>query len=121
MVSTPPTVAYALPSQAITTLTPLEIIALMIDLKRQVAELEAHIQALKPAFFAACVALNTEKITLEQALVSRRLTPGQWTYSPDIVQQEDLLKQSKHQFQQEHEPTSGREITWVIKLLLATA
>lgn len=93
----------------------------MIDLRRQLTELEQHIQTLKPAFFAACVALNTEKITLEQAIVSRRLTPGQWTYSPDIVRQEDLLKQCKHQFQQEHEPISGREVIWVIKLLLATA
>ncbi|NEQ20342.1 MAG: hypothetical protein F6K28_14065 [Microcoleus sp. SIO2G3] len=121
MASTPQTATTLLPPQEINQLAPLDIIALMIDLKRQVAELEAHIQTLKPAFFAACLALNTEKIALEQAIVSRRLTPGQWTYSPEIVQQEDLLKQSKYQFQQAHEPISGREVIWVIKLLLATA
>lgn len=121
MLSTSQTATNLLPLQAIDQLTPLEIIALMIDLKRQVSELEQHIHTLKPAFFAACIALNTEKIILEQAIVSHRLTPGQWTYSPDIVRQEDLLKQFKHQFHQEHEPTSGREVIWVIKLLLAIA
>jgi hypothetical protein len=100
--------------------SPIEIINAMIDLRVQLCELERQIQALQPAFFAACMALNTEKIELEHAIISRRLTPAQWTYSPDILQQQDLLKQLKRQFQQKHEPTSGREITWVIKLLLAT-
>ncbi|MGH2412724.1 MAG: hypothetical protein ACRDEA_03305 [Microcystaceae cyanobacterium] len=37
----------------------------------------------------------------------------------DILEQEVLLKQLKHLFQQDHEPTSGREIAWIVKLLLA--
>lgn len=98
-----------------------EVINTMIELRIQLAELEQQIQALQPAFFAACVALNTDKIALERATISRRLTPGHWSYSADIVQQEDLLKQLKRQFQQTHEPISGREITWAIKLLLTTA
>jgi hypothetical protein len=101
-------------------LNPTEIINNMIDLRIQLAELEQQIQDLQPAFFAACMALKTEKIELERAIISRRLTPAQWTYSPDILEQQDILKQLKRQFQQKHEPTSGRDITWVIKLLLAT-
>lgn len=101
-------------------LSPIEIINAMIDLRVQLCELEQHIQALQPAFFAACLALNTDKIALERAIVTRKLTSGQWTYSLDISEQEDLLKQLKRQFQQTHEPTSGRDVIWVIKLLLAT-
>jgi hypothetical protein len=101
--------------------SPIEIINAMIDLRVQLLELEQQIQALQPTFFAACLALNTDKIALERAIITRRLTPGQWTYSPDIGEQEDLLKQLKRQFQQYHEPTSGRDVTWIVKLLLTTA
>ena len=101
-------------------LDPIEIIETMIDLRIQLSQLEQQIQSLQPAFFAACLALNTEKIALERAIITRRLTPGRWTYSPDIGEQEALLKQLKRQFQQLHEPTSGRDLTWSIKLLLAT-
>ena len=100
-------------------LSPTEIINTMIDLKIQLAQLESQIKELQPTFFAACVALNAEKIKLERAVISRKLTPGKWTYSPDILQQQESLKKLKHQFEQQHEPTSGREITWAIKLLLA--
>ncbi|MGL5925738.1 hypothetical protein [Chroococcidiopsis sp.] len=102
-------------------LAPVEIIDVMIDLRIQMSELEQQIQSLQPAFFAACLALNTDKIALERAIITRKLTPGQWTYSPDIGEQEALLKQLKRQFQQLHEPTSGRDVTWAIKLLLTTA
>lgn len=101
-------------------LNPSEIVDLMIELRLRLSELEQQIQVLQPTFFAACVALNTERIALERATISRRLTPGQWVYSPDIVTQEDLLKQLKRQFQQTHEPSGGREVIWAIKLLLTT-
>ncbi|WP_250126733.1 hypothetical protein [Chroococcidiopsis sp. CCMEE 29] len=97
-----------------------EIIDAMIELRIQLAELEQQIQALQPAFSAACLALNTDKIALERATITRRLTPGRWTYSPNILEQEDWLKQLKQQFQLSHEPTGGREVTWAIKLLLGT-
>jgi len=100
-------------------LSPIEIINATIDLRIQLSKLERQIQAFQPAFFAACVALNTERITLERAVITRKLTPGRWTYSPDILQQENILKLLKRQFQQDHEPTSGRDIIWIIKLLLA--
>jgi hypothetical protein len=100
-------------------LNPGEIINAMIDLRIQLSELERQIQALQPTFFAACTALKTEKIALEQAIITRRLTPGQWTYSPDILEQESLLKQLRRQFQLDHDPTRGRDLIWVIKLLLA--
>lgn len=100
---------------------PIEIIDAMIDLRIQLSELEQQITTLQPSFFAACLALNTDKIALERAVITRKLTPGQWTYSLDISEQEVLLKQIKRQFQQSHEPTSGRDVTWAIKLLLATA
>jgi hypothetical protein len=106
-------------SETTEVLNPSQIIEMMIELRFQLAELEQQIQALQPAFFAACLALKTDKIALERAIISRRLTPGQWVYSPDIVTQEDLLKQLKKQFQQTHEPNRGREVIWAIKLLLA--
>ena len=114
----PPLTALTLPSPDL--LNPLEVINIMIDLRVQLAEIEQQIQALQPAFFAACIALNTDKITIERATITRRLTPGQWAYSSDIVEQEDLLKQLKKQFQQTHEPIGGREVTWAVKLLLTT-
>ncbi len=55
------------------------------------------------------------------AIITRGLSPGQWAYSSDILEQEKLFKQSKRQFQQSHEPISGREVIWAIKLLLTTA
>lgn len=102
-------------------LSPSAVINTMIGLRIQLAELEQQIQALQPTFFAACVALNTDKIALERATISRRLTPGQWAYPADVVEREDLLKQLKRQFQPTHEPIAGREVTWAIKLLLTTA
>ncbi len=98
---------------------PVEIINTMIDLRIQLSELEEQIAKLQPAFFAACILLNTDKISLERAIITRRLTPAQWTYSPAILQQLDLIKKLKQEFHTTHEPTSGRDITWVIKLLLA--
>lgn len=92
----------------------------MIDLRAQVAELDLQIQALQPSFNTACLALNTDKIALERAIISRRLTPGKWDYSNDVIVQEDLFKSLKKQFQQTHEPISGREVAWTIKLILPT-
>jgi len=109
------------PANSSKLINPIGIINAMIDLRIQLSELEQQIQSLQPAFFAACLALNTDKIALERAIITRKLTPGQWTYSPDIGEQEALLKQLKRQFQQLHEPTSGRDIIWAIKLLLTTA
>lgn len=97
-----------------------QAIGVMIELRIQLAQLKQKIQALQPAFFAACLALNTDKITLERATISRRLSPGQWAYSATIVEQEDWLKNIKQLFKQTHEPIGGREVTWTIKLLLFT-
>jgi hypothetical protein len=99
---------------------PLDVVHAMIDLRAQVAEIDLQIQALQPAFGAACLALNTEKIALERAIISRRLTPGKWAYSDDVVVQEDLFKLLKKQFQQTHEPSADREVAWTITLILAT-
>ncbi|MGH2415804.1 MAG: hypothetical protein ACRDEA_19365 [Microcystaceae cyanobacterium] len=99
-------------------LSPTDIIEAMLDLRIQADQLSKRIQALQPAFSAACVSLNTDKIQLERAIVARKLTPGQWTYSLDILQHEDLLRQRKRQFQLHHEPTGGREVSWTIRLLL---
>ncbi len=99
---------------------PIDVINTMLDLRGQMAELEQQIKALQPAFQAACVSLNTEKITLERAIITRRLTPGQWAYSDNILTQEQELKLLKKQFQQTHEPIAGREVTWKIKLLSPT-
>lgn len=101
-------------------LDPMEIINTMLDLRAQLAELQQQVDALQPTFYAACAALQLEKIATNRATVSRRLTPGKWDYSDEIIEQEDLLKQLKSQFQQAHEPIGGREVYWMIKFLLAT-
>lgn len=99
-------------------LNPIDVIEAMIELRIQLTQLEQQIKTLQPAFFAACFSLNQAKIERSRALVSRKLTPAQWTYAADILEQEILLKQLRKQFQQDHEPSGGREITWMIKLLL---
>ncbi len=107
-------------SAAFGLLDPLEIIDAMLDLRAQLAELQQQIDALQPTFYAACAALQLEKIATERATISRRLTPGKWDYSDEIIEQEDLLKQLKFQFQKAHEPIGGKEVYWIIKFLLAT-
>jgi hypothetical protein len=102
-------------------LDPFNVIETMIDLRLQFAQLEQQIQSLQPTFYAACAALNTEKIARDRAIITRRLTQGQWAYSSDILEQEALFKHSKQQFQKAHEPTGGREVIWAIKLLLTLA
>lgn len=99
-------------------LNPADVIETMIELRFQLREIEEQIQALQPAFFAACLALNLEEITLQRATISRRLTPARWDYSDSIAEQEAWLKQLKQQFQLSNEPTGGREVTWIVKLLL---
>lgn len=112
--NTPPVNSTAL-------LSPSEIINAMIELRIQLAELEQQIQTLKPAFSDACLALNTDKIELERATITRKLTPGQWAYSEEILAQENWLKQLRTQFKQTHEPISGREVSWAIKLILPSS
>lgn len=116
--STPPTISADTPSDL---LNPLDVIDAMISLRAQLAQLEQQIQSLQPAFYAACLALNTDKIEMERATISRRLSPGKWDYSDDIVEQEELLSRLKKQFQQNHEPISGREAIWAVRLLLLSA
>lgn len=101
-------------------LNPMDVINTMIDLRTQLAELQQQVDALQPTFHTACAALQLEKIATDRATISRRLTPGKWDYSDEIIEQEDLLKQLKSQFQQAHEPIGGREVYWMIKFLLAT-
>lgn len=102
-------------------LNPIDILDAMIELRVQLRAIEEQIQALQPAFFTACLALNTDKIDHDRATISRTLTPGQWAYSADVLEQETLFKQLKQQFQQTHEPTGGREVIWAIKLFLTLA
>jgi hypothetical protein len=67
-------------------LNPLDIIDAMIELRIQLQQVENQIASLQPAFFVACLSLNTEKIERTRAIITRKLTPGQWTYSIDIVE-----------------------------------
>ncbi len=80
-----------------------QIIEQMLVLRSQLAALSQQIHDLEPAFFQACAALQTEKITLSNAIISRRLTPGRWCYPPDIITLEGELKNLKQQFQQTHD------------------
>lgn len=102
-------------------LNPIDVIEAMIDLRIQFEQIEQQIDTLKPSFYAACATLDAEKIERDRALISRRLTPGQWAYSPDVLEQDILFKQLKQQFQKKHEPTGGREVIWAVKLLLTLA
>lgn len=90
-------------------LNPIEVIEAMIDLRIQLEQIETQIDALKLAFYSACATLNAEKIERDRALIIRRLTSGQWTYSPEVLEQKLLFKQLKQRFHKAHEPTSGRE------------
>jgi hypothetical protein len=94
-----------------------EIIDLMIDLRSQIADLERQVDVLKPAFFAACNEFDTLRFQHERAIISRRLTLGQWNYPSYILESERQLKRIKLEFQQTHEPVGGREVTWSVKLL----
>ena len=95
---------------------PSDVIDQMVALRKQLAQLEAQIEALKPAFVDACTAQEVEQFQHQQALIYRRLTPGKWDYPSDLLQQEQHLKQQKRQFQQTHEPVAGREVIWSIRL-----
>ena len=100
-------------------LTPTDIIERMIDLRLQMAQLEQQLKTLKPAFFAAYLTFDSDTIELERATIKHRLTPGKWSYDPEITEQERLIKALKQQFQKDHDPISGRELIWIVKLLCA--
>jgi hypothetical protein len=89
---------------------PFQIIDDMVDLRIQMAQLEQQIRA-------ACFLLDQAKIDRSRAIISRKLTPAQWTYTAEVLDQEILFKQLRKQFQQDHEPSGGRDITWMIRLL----
>jgi len=77
-------------------LDPFEIIDDMVDLRIQMAQLEQQIRELQPLFFAACFRLNQAKIDRSRAIISRKLTPAQWTYTAEILDQEVLFKQLRN-------------------------
>jgi hypothetical protein len=93
-----------------------KIIEEMINLSIQREDLDQQIKDLKPAFLEACAQQDIEQVKYERALVYRKITPGRWTYPDNIVQHQEQLKQLKQDFQDTHEPTDGREISWVIKI-----
>ena len=95
---------------------PDDIINQMVSLRLQQAKLNHQIDTLKPLFFEACATQEASRFEHEQAVISRRLTPGKWDYPNHLVEQEEELKKTKRQFQATHEPTAGREVIWVVKL-----
>lgn len=96
--------------------SPDDVIDQMVTLRIQQAKLNNQINILKPQFFEACAAQEAAKFEHEQAVISRRLTPGKWDYPDQVAEQEEQLKKLKRQFQETHEPTAGREVIWSIKL-----
>lgn len=100
----------------LTTAEPNDVIDQMVALRIQLAQLEAQIETLKPAFFDACANQKASQFQRESAVIFRRLTPGKWNYPSDITEQEQRLKQLKQQFQQTHEPVAGRDVIWSIKV-----
>ena len=59
-----------------TTAQPSDVMDQMVTLRRQLAQLEAQIEDLKPAFFDACAAQEVCQFQHQQALILRRLTLG---------------------------------------------
>lgn len=97
-------------------LSPNDTINQMVSLRLQRAELDNQIETLKPTFLEAYAALDISQLRHEQALISRKLTPGQWDYPDNIIEGEQQLKRLKQQFREAHELTAGREISWSIRL-----
>ena len=95
---------------------PSDVMDQMVGLRLQRAQIDQQIEKLKPAFHQACTALDVPQLRHKHALISRKLTPGQWQYSDAIQDKEKQLKRLKQQFQETHEPVSGREVRWAIKL-----
>lgn len=93
-----------------------EVINQMVALRLQRAELDNQIETLQPAFIEACATLDISQLEHEQALIFRKLTRGQWEYPEHIQEHEQQLKHIKQKFRDTHEPTTGREISWVIRL-----
>jgi hypothetical protein len=95
-----------------------KIIDQMIALHTQKKMIEQQIEELEPAFFEACNQQDNDKITGEQALVYRKITPGRWVYPNNIIEQQERLKLLKQEFQDTHEPNHGREVSWVVKIYM---
>ena len=93
-----------------------KIIEKMIDLRIQLEAISQQIKDLKPAFIEACEEQDSDQIHHEQALIYCKITNGTWIYPTNILKQQEKLKQLKQDFQATHEPHTGREISWVIKL-----
>lgn len=69
---------------------PSDVIDQMVALRKQLAQLEAPIEALKPDFFDACAAQAVDQFQHPQAVIYRRLTPGKWDYPSDLLQQAEV-------------------------------
>jgi len=69
---------------------PRDVIDQMVALRKQFAQLEAQIEALKPAFFDACAAQEVDQFQHQQAVIYRRLTPGRWDYPNDLIEQVEV-------------------------------
>jgi len=93
-----------------------EIIQQMIQLHIQRKHIKEQIEALNPLFYEACETQNSDRFQLEQASIYRHVSKGYWTYPNDIVEAEERLKQLKEDFKKTHEPSSGRNNGWALRL-----
>jgi hypothetical protein len=109
-----------LPIMSKKTFTHSQIIEKMIDLRIQREEVERQILELKPDFHNACHHLTgdqIDRIDTERAFIHFKTTPGKWEYFVAIDNVDRHLKQLKKKFRDIHEPISGREEYWAIKLV----
>lgn len=93
-----------------------EIIQQMIQLHIQRKHIKEQIEALNPLFYEACETQNSDRFRLEQATIYRNVSPGSWTYPSYIVEVEERLAQLKKEFKETHEPSSGRNNGWKLRL-----
>jgi hypothetical protein len=102
------------------TVTPSQIIEQMIDLQIQLKEVERQIQKFTPTFHDACHQLTgdqIDRIDTERASIHFKTKAGKWEYDLEIDNVERHLRQLRKEFRDTHEPISGREEYWSIKLV----
>ena len=93
-----------------------EIIQQMIQLHIQRKHIHEQIEALNPLFYNACETQNSDRFRLAQATIFRNVSKGSWTYPSYIVEAEERYKQLKKDFEETHEPPSGRNNGWKLRL-----
>lgn len=97
-----------------------EIVLKAVSIKAKIAALEAEYTEMKASLFKACdklvKGLESPRIDTDDAVLVRSSTRGTWKFSAAITKLDNEVKAMKKVYQLKHEPISGREPMWIIKL-----